>query len=141
MPAVHSPDNGHALTTPTEVVEQLVASVRSGRSDDGFLFDVFATLAREAGREDLHAELTRRANGTSPLPAPSVPRVYPKAESHHKEGCRLVRLGKLAEAETAFREAIRVNPNHHERTATLALLWDNCDDCPKLKPPFGSRSD
>src|SRR5438045_2236279 len=82
---------------------EVLTNLRDGETDDASLFSLFASIAREAGREDLYAEFTRRAAGSSEsLSPPAMPtRAQPasaEAERQHKEGCRLVREGKPAEA-------------------------------------------
>src|SRR5262245_14957714 len=107
MSVMPSPANGHAVAPAPDEREDLLARVRLGPSDDAHLFALFADLARAAGREDLCTELSRRATGpTVPVASVPAPRVNVRAEARHKDGCRLVRDGKLAEAEVAFRDAI-----------------------------------
>lgn len=138
MSAVDSPANGHAVAAPADDLTDLFARIRVGPADDTFLFGLFATLAREAGREDLHAELSRRANG--PLPAtkdtPSVPRPNAKSEAKHKEGCRLVREGKLADAEVVFRESIRLDPTHDEAHGNLGVALGQLRRLPEAEAAF-----
>src|SRR5262249_9939674 len=106
MPLVAAQANGR-----TSAADPFVR-VRNGQSDDTSLFSLFAELAREAGRNDLYAEFTRRAvTGSAPLGPPAAP-AHPDAERRHQDGCRLVREGKLVEAERAFRETIGLDREH-----------------------------
>src|SRR5205823_6293492 len=127
MSSLTPSSNGH-LPSATDCVDELVYRILTGNSGDASLFSLFARLAREAGREDLHAEFIRRAAGASPAASepPATPATlgrvrHPEATQHHDEGCRLVREGQFADAEVAFREAIRLDPAHPDAHGNLGV--------------------
>jgi len=130
--------NGHASSTLSGKMDELISRVHNGRSDDAYLFGMFAVLAREAGREDLYVELTARATGVAAVASPPGATFRPsaKSEHHHKEGCRLVREGKLDEAEKAFREAIRLEPGHHEAHGNLGVALGQLRRLPEAEAAF-----
>ena len=53
--------NGSVLAVDT-TISAFLARLRGSNADDTSLFALFATLAKEAGRDDLHAEFTRRVS-------------------------------------------------------------------------------
>jgi len=130
--------NGHSVTSTSSDLEHLLTRVRGSRKDDGYLFGLFAILAREAGREDLYVELTRRATGATLVSETPSPTRTPdaKSEHHHKEGCRLVREGQLNEAVLAFRRAIRLHPNHLEAHGNLGVAFAQLRKLPEAEAAF-----
>lgn len=109
-----------ALAPPNGVSRPATAAVAS----DAHLFALFADIARSAGRDDLHAEFTRRQAG-GPPPEPRTP-PDPRAAERHQEGSRLVREGRLEDALAPLREAIRFDPTaaavHGDLGVALARL-------------------
>lgn len=79
MSANEIAQNGYTSRTTSDPLSTLL-NIRNGRLDDLLLFELFATLAKEAGRYDLHAEFTRRAAGgsTPALALPQAPTASPK---------------------------------------------------------------
>jgi tetratricopeptide (TPR) repeat protein len=126
--------NGHATA-----VSSLTESRKRKRhiaSDDEQLFSLFASLAREAGREDLIAEFERRAAGAS-RPVLARPRVAnAEADRFHKDGCRLVREGKIEEAEAMFRRAIRLDPGFADAHGNLGVAMGQLRRLPEAEAAF-----
>jgi Flp pilus assembly protein TadD len=101
------------------------------------VFGIFAAIASEVGRTDLHAEFTRRAAGSAPAAvAPAPPARDPEADRHQQAGCRLIREGKLAEAERAFREAIRLDPRHADAHGNLGVVFAHQRKLPEAETAF-----
>src|SRR4051812_11308936 len=120
MPLNIPSTNGH-LTSEADLLTDLVVRLHKEKPDDTFLFGLFAQLSREVGRNDLHSEFTHRAVASAPA-LPSPPHTpNPEAERHHQHGCRLIREGKFTEAETVFREAIRLDPKYADAHGNLCL--------------------
>ena len=121
MTPVAPHQNGHASPTTLRPITNGVAPL-SGIAADAHLFALFATIAREAGRDDLHAEFTRRAASDS-----THSFVDSGEHSIHLQqlGCRLLRSGKLTNAETAFRQVIKLDPTCVKPTAisVSSPLW------------------
>lgn len=123
----HSLDSG-------DIQRQVVARAPT-RTDDSPLFALFASLAREAGRDDLHAEFTRRAQASTPSPTP-VPAPQSEAERHQQLGCRLIREGKAAESLTEFREAIKLDPRHADAHGNLGVALAQLRKLPEAEAAF-----
>ncbi len=116
-----------------------IAWLRSGQSDDTSLFTFFANLAKEAGRNDLHAEFTRRAQANAPTPPPTshpAHTPHPESERHQQAGCRLIREGKAADALAEFREAIRLDPRHSDAHGNLGVALAHLRRLPEAEAAF-----
>lgn len=95
---------------------------RNGSLPDAEMFPLLAALARRAGRSDLAEEFARRAAGNGvPSRAPEQPRANEEAVAHERRGTQLVREGRLADAETAFRAAIRISPELADAHGNLGV--------------------
>src|SRR5579883_1901092 len=109
MPVTVHPMNGrthHAVNS----LPDLVGQFRKEKPDAAALFRLFAELAHAAGYDDLHAEFTLRAAASTPTPPPPTHTPPSEAERHQQRGCHLIRERRFAEAETAFRQAIQLDP-------------------------------
>lgn len=129
------PVNGHFV----DAIPSIAPYVHAGSSTD--LFVQLALMASAAGREDLAYEFTQRAAicHAAPLLAPVSSRtriLNSDADRHHKEGCRLVREGKLAEAEVAFRQAIRLDPASADAHGNLGVALGQLRRLPEAEAAF-----
>jgi tetratricopeptide (TPR) repeat protein len=127
--------NGQPPSTAEHLVA-LIAGLRSGKSDDVSLFTLFATLAKEVGRDDLHAEFSRRAQANSPTTPTITHDPHPEAERHQQAGCRLIREGKPTEALAEFREAIRLDPRHTDAHGNLGVALAHLRKLPEAEAAF-----
>jgi hypothetical protein len=98
-------------------------SLRTGNTDSLHLFELFAILAQEAGRDDLHDEFHSRAASPHAQTPPITQPLSPEADRLQKDGCRLIRESKLAEAETTFRKAIKLDPSCADAHGNLGVAF------------------
>jgi Flp pilus assembly protein TadD len=120
----------------TDLLSDLADRLRSAKLDEASLFTLFATLAKEAGREDLQAEFTRRAQADSTALPATARQPLPDAERQQQTGCRLIREGKHADAEAAFREAIRLDPKHADAHGNLGVAFAHQRRLPEAEAAF-----
>lgn len=117
----------------------LMAKARTAK-ESGSLFDLFAELAKEAGRDDLVEEFRRRANeATGPAAKPGqAPRPEDRAAAakRHTEACKLVTAGKLDEAETAFRDSLRLDPTSADAHGNLGVALARLNRLPEAEASF-----
>jgi tetratricopeptide (TPR) repeat protein len=127
--------NGSAVLSRSGLLDD---TTRDPRADNtARLFRLFAEFAREAGRDDLHDEFIQRAHSTAGnAPALANQPRHPEAERQEQLGCRLVREGKLTEAENAFREAIRRDPGHAGAHGNLGVALAQERKLPEAEAAF-----
>lgn len=132
MPAAPLSVTGHASTSQVRVSDpRLDAGAKN--LDERSLFTFFATLAHQAGRDDLHAEFIRRAIDSEPALHPTL---NLDSERHQREGCRLIREGKPSEATPAFREAIRLDPRSADAHGNLGVALAQLKRLPEAEAAF-----
>src|SRR5258705_445684 len=120
MTSIASSVNGNSPAPGS--VAGMIARIQAGANGDAEVFELFASLAHTAGRDDLRDEFRRRAAGKGEFRAGAgSPGPPPAAVRHHREGCRLVHDNKLAEAENEFREAIRIHPTWSDAHGDLGV--------------------
>ncbi len=126
--------------------------IRLGRVEEHRLFELFARLARTAGREDLGLEFDQRARGqvvSLPTPerdgkAPSPPspasgpdgKANPAVAALRSQGLRLSQQGKLAEAEQQFRLVIQQCPNEAQGYGDLGVVLARLRRVPEAEAAF-----
>jgi len=128
-PAPKAPDTSQALTDPSSKAADHAASfLRSGetspRATPGRQFDVHLDLARvydtQGDAESALAEYQKAIDAASAgrrVDNSRVPSAR-KALAHRRMGGTLDRLGRFAQAETHYREALQLAPND-------ALVWND----------------
>jgi len=122
----HSPSNGKPPIPGS--VAAMIARIQGGANGDREVFELFATLAHVAGRDDLQAEFRQRADKSGTLSgAPSrlkdVPAIAPEAAKHHRDGCRAVHENRLVDAVDAFQKAISADPAAPEIHGDLGVAF------------------
>src|SRR5579883_491889 len=120
----------------TDPLSNLVVRFRKEKPDNASLFSLFAKLAHAAGHDNLHAEFTRRAAARATTPPPSTHPPLPEAERQQQLGCRLIRERKFADAEQAFREAIRLDPKHSDAHGNLGVAFAHQRKLPEAESAF-----
>jgi tetratricopeptide (TPR) repeat protein len=129
------PTNGKLPVEDNLRCDIAVSPIRG--NNDAYLFGIFAAIAREVGRADLHDEFTRRAaSPPPPAPPPAIHTPHPDGERHQQIGCRLIREGKHVDAERAFREAIRLDPKHADAHGNLGVAYAHQRKLPEAEAAF-----
>jgi Flp pilus assembly protein TadD len=128
--------NGHVHQSTLNPLKTLF-NLRVVGSDDSHLFELFATLAKEAGRDDLHEEFLDRAAGNHERTLPAnQPPPSSEADRLQKEGCRLIREKKLKDAEIAFRKAIKLDPANADAHGNLGVALARQRRLPEAEAAF-----
>lgn len=134
MSSVRSP-NGQVI--PGGVTPRPEPAASGRRADDARLFGLFAEFAQLAGRDDLHDEFLRRASGETPAaPSFSQPAQNPEAQQKQAEASRLLREGRLTEAEALYREAIRLEPGFADAHGNLGVVFAQQRKLPEAEAAF-----
>ena len=132
---VHPPaSNGHAPKPPADPLADLLARVRSGPPTDAALFGLFAEVARSVKRADLATEFAHRAGAAPSAPDGTDPVV--EAARHQHDGCTRLAAGQFAEAEAAFRTAIRLDPDCADAHGNLGVAYAQQRKLPEAEAAF-----
>jgi tetratricopeptide (TPR) repeat protein len=117
-----------------------------GGVSESDLFTLFASLAAEAGRDDLQDELLKRVSSGTPLkpPPPSnSPATFPpltsgtiEADRLQKEGCHLIHQGNVKDAESFFRKAIKLDPSCADAHGNLGVALAQQKKLPEAEAAF-----
>jgi tetratricopeptide (TPR) repeat protein len=113
-------------------------NLRSGGLEESELFGLSATLAREAGCDDLDEEFldrsvsrNSRASVANKLSSPSI-----EADCLQNDDCRLISEGKLSDAEVAFRKAIKLDPSCADAHGNLGVAFAQQRKLPEAEAAF-----
>lgn len=129
MPAITSGNGAHTTSSGkppiSGSVAAMIARIQSGANGDREVFELFATLAHAAGRDDLQAEFRQRADkpGSQPPRPKDPPAIAPEAAKHHRQGCRAVHENRLLDAVAAFQTAVEADPAAPEIHGDLGVAF------------------
>lgn len=109
-----SPNGTKSAVHPLPHLSDLLDKIRHGDNRDAAMFGLFAELAGLAGRDDLSSEFRRRLESQTPTAQTSapIPVADPAASAQADQGLASLRDGRFTDAESAFREAIRIDPKY-----------------------------
>src|ERR1700721_2111333 len=131
------PKNGFTSRKTSNPLTTLL-NIRNGGSDDSNLFELFATLSKEAGREELYDEFVSRSSGTisKTFSLNQLPPQSAEADRLQKDGCRLIHEGKHKDAEALFRNAIKLDPTCADAHGNLGVSFAQQRKLPEAEAAF-----